>query len=178
MSSPSHGEVVRRPTTWLTAAFFGVWLYLIAAILQVYRAQVAGAFTMEPSDLSNLLGVTSWIGQTLFFAGLVAALWRSNLAAGLTGASVTGLTLGAAGIGMMCLFDLALLIRLLGVPIAPATSLLQAQDMITALGIFLGFAGLASLAVGLTQATGLFARAETPEPAASAATPATDGRTS
>ncbi len=164
MDAPSYGAPVRRPTGWLGLAFFGVALYVISAVLQIYRSTVATALAVDAAELTELLGLTSWLGQVGFFAGLVAALWRANLAAGLTRPSVAGLTLGAAGVGMMGLFELALLIDFLGVAIPPVTSLILAQELITAVGTFLGFAGLASLAVGLTNAMGLFVPAGKAEP--------------
>ncbi len=171
MDARPYGAPVRRPTGWLSLAFFGVALYVISAVLQIYRSTVATALAVDLVDLTDLLGLTSWLGQICLFAGLVATLWRANLAAGLTRPSVAGLTLGAAGIGMMAPFELALLIDYLGIPIPPVTSLIRAQELITAVGTFLGFAGLASLAVGLTGATGLFA----PSGSAGAAEGSRDG---
>lgn len=164
MASSAASEEVRRPTGWLFLAFLGVWIYLISVLLQLYYVQVAATLRLNASDVNDFLGVASGFGQIFVFAGLVAALWRSNLAAGLTSAGVTGLVLGAASVGILSLFEFALVMDFLSITIVPISSLLLGRTLGFTIANFLGFAGLASLAVGLTQATGLWRRLEIPEP--------------
>jgi len=47
-----------------------------------------------------VLRLTSNLGQILFLAGVGAALWRANLAAGLSSSGVSGLVIASAGVGL------------------------------------------------------------------------------
>lgn len=158
MNSQVSYEDIPAPRGWLVLAFLGVWLYLIAQILRAYPEQVGGATGASPEDVETVLAFLAGLGSILVLAGLIAALWRSNLAAGLSPAGVRGLVLGAAGVGVLVLFELAHLLDLAGIRGDPVTSLLQARAIGDVVGTGLAFAGLASLVVGLSQAAGLFAR--------------------
>jgi len=168
--SPERVYGARSPRGWLFVAFLGVWVYLISQVLKVYNAAVADMVTLSPTDVLRLLAITSGLGSLLVFAGLVAALWRANLAAGLSPSGVRGLVLGAAGVGVLVLFEIATILRLLGLEEDALTSLVRAQAVGDVLGTALAFAGLAFLAVGLTHAVGLFRPAReappTPKPTA------------
>ena len=160
---------VRSPRGWLFLAFLGVWLYLVSQLLRIYPERVADAFVLTVLDVKEVLAIISGLGQILFFAGLVAALWRANLAAGLSGSGVRGLVFGAAGVGILTLFEAALFLDWVGVSLSPANALIQtpALDAGVIAGTALAFAGLASLVFGLAQATDLFGRTapEVPEAA-------------
>jgi len=161
-SNPSH-ENVPAPSGWLAVAFLGVWLYLISKLFEAYPSQVAFSVGATREETLAALKVTAGLGSILVLSGLVAALWRSNLAAGLSPSGVRGLVLGSAGIGVLVLFEVFLALDFFGVRLDPIGALLRGQPIGDILGTALAFAGLASLAVGLTQAAGLFERA--PEPA-------------
>lgn len=159
MRSNESFENVPAPRGWLWVAFLGVWLYLVSQLLRVYPAQVAAAVGATETDVLPALAVTSGFGSILVLSGLVAAFWRSNLAAGLSPAGVRGLVMGSAGVGVLVLFEVARLSDFLRISIDPVAALLKAQSIGDVMGNALAFAGLASLAVGLTQAAGLFERA-------------------
>ncbi|MFA5896257.1 MAG: hypothetical protein WC985_05060 [Thermoplasmata archaeon] len=155
-------EEVRAPRGWLGLAFFGVFVYLVSQIFRQYPFQVAGWANVDAADLGRFLAMTAGLGSILFFSGLVAALWRANLAAGLAPAGVRGLALGAAGVGVLLLFEIALLFDFLRVQLPAIGSLLNAHEIGDIVGNALAFAGLASLGVGLADAVGLFRKAEQP----------------
>lgn len=153
---------VPPPRGWLAFAFLGVWVYLVSQVLRGYPTAVSGATGLDPYVAFQALAVTAGFGSIMVLSGLVAALWRANLAAGLSPAGVRGLVLGAAGVGVLVLFLIAAALRLVGLEEDTLTALVRAQPVGDVLGTALAFAGLASLAVGLTHAVGLF-RAVAPE---------------
>src|SRR2546428_4731276 len=100
MASPRIGRSgLRSPRGWLFLAFLGVWLYLASQLLRLYPARVAEIVVLPVSEVREVLALTSGLGQLLFFGGLVAALWRANLAAGASSAGIRGLAVGVAGGG-------------------------------------------------------------------------------
>src|SRR3989449_7319704 len=100
MASPRIGRSgLRSPRGWLFLAFLGVWLYLASQLLRLYPARVAEIVVLPVSEVREVLALTSGLGQLLFFGGLVAALWRANLAAGASSAGIRGLAFGVAGGG-------------------------------------------------------------------------------
>src|SRR2546422_165556 len=113
---------------------------------------------------------TSGLGQLLFFCGLVAALWRANLAAGASNAGIRGLAFGVAGVGTLGVFEFALFLDWLGAALNPIGVLAQTPVLDTGViaGTALAFAGLASLVVGFAQSTDLFGRRERRVPAPAA----------
>lgn len=149
---------VRSPLGWLVVAFFGVWLYLITKILQWYSEPISEALGVELDELYDVLVVTAGAGSFLLLAGLIAALWRANLAAGLSPAGPRGLVLGAAGLGILLVFEVALVLDLFRLGGEPIRSLVFGQPVGDVIGNALSFAGLASLAVGLAHAASLFGR--------------------
>ena len=156
---------VPPPRGWLAVAFLGVWLYLVSQVLRGYPTAVSDATGLDPYVAFQALAVTSGLGSIMVLSGLVAALWRANLAAGLSSSGVRGLVLGAAGVGVLVLFVVAAALRLAGLEEDTLGALVRAQPVGDVLGTALAFAGLASLAVGLTHAIGLF-RAPGEAPAA------------
>src|SRR3989304_1322296 len=153
MGSRVAYDDIPAPRSWLALSFLGVWLYLISQILRGYPAVVSDA-TGGPAagGLRAPRASPAGLGSIMVFSGLVAALWRSNLAAGLSPAAVRGLVLGAAGVGVLALFGLAVLFGLFDVRDETVASLLRAQPVGDIVGTAMAFAGLASLAVGLTHA--------------------------
>src|SRR3989441_13151350 len=100
MASPRIGRSgLQSPRGWLFLAFLGVWLYLASQLLRLYPARVAEIVVLPVSEVREVLALTSGLGQLLFFGGLVAALWRANLAAGASSAGIRGLAVGVAGGG-------------------------------------------------------------------------------
>lgn len=163
--APERVYGARSPRGWLFVAFLGVWVYLISQVLKVYNAAVADMVTLSPTDVLRLLAITSGLGSLLVFAGLVAALWRANLAAGLSGAGVRGLVLGASGVGVLLVFVITLALAFLEFGGEFVAALARVRDIGDVLGTALAFAGLASLGVGLAHATSLFRRpAHAPRP--------------
>lgn len=150
---------VPAPRGWLLLAFLGVTVYLVSQLLQAYYVAVATALGLSAAEVLRSLGVTSGLGSLLVLSGLVTALWRANLAAGLGPSGVRGLVLGASGVGVLVLFEFALLLDLLGAGGESVRAFIVAQPIGGAFGNALALAGLASLAVGLARATSLFGRA-------------------
>src|SRR2546428_3136103 len=103
---------LRSPRGWLFLAFLGVWLYLVSQLLRLYPARVAEIVVLPVSEVREVLALTSGLGQLLFFGGLVAALWRANLAAGASSAGIRGLAFGVAGGGAPRRVEFALFLRL------------------------------------------------------------------
>src|SRR2546430_13661540 len=100
MSSPRIGRTgLGSPRGWLFLAFLGVSLYLASQLLRLYPARVAEIVVLPAAEVKEILALTSGLGQLLFFGGLVAALWRANLAAGVSNAGVRRLAFGVAGGG-------------------------------------------------------------------------------
>src|SRR5437764_15260484 len=108
MSSPRVAQVgLRSPRGWLFLAFLGVWLYLASQLLRLYPGRVAEVVVLPVLEVKEVLALTSGLGQLLFFGGLVAALWRANLAAGASNAGIRGLAFGVAGGGIPGVFEFA-----------------------------------------------------------------------
>src|SRR2546422_2892104 len=98
MSSPRIGRTgLRSPRGWLFVAFLGVSLYLASQLLRLYPARVAEIVVLPAAEVKEILALASGLGQLLFFGGLVAALWRANLAAGVSNAGIPGLAFRLAG---------------------------------------------------------------------------------
>jgi hypothetical protein len=137
-------------------------LYLISQLLRIYPDGTASAFELTITEARQVLAITSGFGQIVLFTGLVTALWRANLAAGLSGSGVRGLAFGAAGVGILMFLEAALLLDWIGFPVSAVGLLVRttALDAGIIAGTALVFAGLASLGVGLSQAIDLFGRAE------------------
>lgn len=153
---------LRSPRGWLFLAFLGVWLYLASQLLRLYPARVADVVALPVSEVRELLALSAGLGQLLFFGGLVAALWRANLAAGVTNAGIRGLAFGVAGVGILGVFEFALFLDWLGSTFNPMALLAKTPILDTGViaGTALAFAGLASLVVGFAQSTDLFGRRE------------------
>src|SRR3989442_11834074 len=107
---------LRSPRGWLFLAFIGVWLYLASQLLRLYPARVAEIVVLPVLEVREVLALTSGLGQLLFFGGLVAALWRANLAAGASSAGIRGLAFGVAGGGARALRRIPLLPPCVGAP--------------------------------------------------------------
>lgn len=163
---------VRAPRLWLGVAFVGVWLYFIAKVLEIYSDRFAQSADLAPAEARQVLSIIAGLASILFFSGLVAALWRANLATGLSGSSVRGLVVGSAGVGVLVIFAIAQMLDWIGIRLASLQSLLGANQLGDIAGNALAFAGLAFLCVGLAESVGIFRRAktETPRPAADEST--------
>lgn len=153
---------IRSPRGWLGLAFLGVWLYLISQLLRIFPEGTAAAFDLTISETQEVFAIISGLGQIVLFAGLVSALWRANLAAGVSGSGYRGVALGAAGVASLTLFEVALLLDWLGLAGSPIDRFARSPmlDAGVIAGTALVFAGLASLGVGLSQALDLFGRTE------------------
>src|SRR5437870_12484460 len=102
MGSPRIGRTgLRSPRGWLFLAFLGVSLYLTSQLLRLYPARVAVIVVLPAAEVKEVLALTSGLGQLLFFGGLVAALWRANLAAGGSHVGVRGAAFGGGGGGRL-----------------------------------------------------------------------------
>src|SRR5207245_5650958 len=116
MASPRIGRAgLRSPRGCVFLALIGVWLYLAAQLLRLYPARVAEIVVLPVLEVREVLALTSGLGQLLFFGGLVAALWRANLAAGASSAGIRGLAFGVAGGGTLGVIGFALFLALVGV---------------------------------------------------------------
>src|SRR5256712_10813240 len=121
MASPRIGRPgLRSPRGWLFLAFIGVWLYLASQLLRLYPARVAEIVVLPVLEVREVLALTSGLGQLLFFGGLVAALWRANLAAGASSAGIRGLAFGVAGGGGPRAVGIPLLLNWCGAPGQPS----------------------------------------------------------
>src|SRR5256885_8364765 len=159
MSSPRIGRTgLRSPRGWLFLAFLGVSLDLASQLLRLYPARVAEIVVLPAAEVKEILALTSGLGQLLFFGGLVAALWRANLAAGVSNAGIRGLAFGVAGVGTLGVFELALFLDWLGTGVNPIGVFAQTPgpDTRVIAGTALAFAGPGPLVVGLAQSTGPF----------------------
>src|SRR5256886_14011489 len=171
MGSPGIGRTgLRSPRGWLFLAFLGVSLSLTSQLLRLYPARVAEIVVLPAAEVKEILALTSGLGQLLFFCGLVAALWRANLAAGASNAGIRGLAFGVAGGGTLGVFEFALFLDWLRAALNPSGVLAQTPVLDTGViaGTALAFAGLASLVGGFCPCTDLFGRREgrVPAPAA------------
>src|SRR5207247_11226204 len=81
-ASPIDARRIRSPRGWLGLAFLAVWLYLISQLLRIFPAGTADAFGLTVPEARQVLAITSGLAQVGALAGLVAVLWRANLAAG------------------------------------------------------------------------------------------------
>lgn len=151
---------VQSPRGWLGLAFSGVWLYLASQLLRIFPTGAAEAFGLSVPEVLEVFAITSLLGQIVLFTGLTSALWRANLAAGLSSVGVRGLVLGAAGIGVLLISEIALLLDWGGVSVGPVTRFVAVPFLDAAVigGTALVFGGLASLGIGLSRAIRLFAR--------------------
>ena len=159
---------IRSPRGWLGLAFLAVWLYLISQLLRIFPSGTADAFDISIPEARQVLAITSGLGQIVLFAGLTAALWRANLAAGVSDSRTRGLGLGIAGVGLLALFEIALFFDWIGFFVSPVNELSHspALDAGIIAGTALVFAGLATLGVGLARAVDLFGRAQVAVPEA------------
>src|SRR3989449_4031142 len=82
-------------------------------------ARVAEVVVLPVSEVREILALSAGLGQLLFFGGLVAALWRANLAAGVSNAGIRGLAFGVAGVGILGVFEFALFLDWLGAAFNP-----------------------------------------------------------
>ena len=151
---------IRSPRGWLGLAFLAVWLYLISQLLRIFPDGTANTFDLTIPEARQVLAITSGLGQIALFAGLVAALWRANLAAGVSRPGLRGAALGAVGVAVLGLFEVALVLDWIGIPLSLVNELARspALDAGFIAGAALVFAGLASLGVGLAQVLDLFGR--------------------
>jgi hypothetical protein len=153
---------IRSPRGWLGLSFLGVWLYLVSQLLRIFPSGIATSFDLTVPEALEALAITSGLGQIVLFAGLTSALWRANRAAGLSEFSVRGLALGALGLAIFSLVEIALFLDWIGVSMGPLT-LIQGTVALDA-GVIGGtafvFAGLASLGIGLSRSINLFGRAQ------------------
>ena len=166
--APVPARRIPPPRGWLGLAFLAVWLYLISQLLRIFPNGTADAFDLSIPETRQVLAITSGLGQIVLFAGLTAALWRANLAAGVSGSRIRGLGLGVAGVGLLSLFEIALFFDWIGFFVSPFNELSHspALDAGIIAGTALVFAGLASLGVGLARAVDLFGRAQAAVPEA------------
>ncbi len=144
-------------------------MYFLSQLLQLYKEAFAAAAGLSVAHALDALRLTSNLGQILFLAGVGAALWRANLAAGLSSSGVSGLVIASAGVGVLVLFEVVLLLAWFDLVTGPIATLGDVYAVGNIMGVALGLAGIASLGVGLSHAAGLFGRRE--EEAATARTP-------
>jgi len=85
-------------------------MYFLSQLLQLYKEAFAAAAGLSVAHALDALRLTSNLGQILFLAGVGAALWRANLAAGLSSSGVSGLVIASAGVGVLVLFEVVLLL--------------------------------------------------------------------
>jgi len=173
MTSPrAPTRRIRSPRGWLGLAFLAVWLYLISQLLRIFPEGTARAFDLTVPEAGQVLAITSGLGQIVLFAGLVAALWRANLAAGVSASGLRGIVSGTVGVGILGLFEVALFLDWIGFVLYPLNELARspALDAGFIAGTALVFAGLASLGIGVAQALDLFGRRSAEVPASGAAT--------
>ncbi|MGI0150075.1 MAG: hypothetical protein ACREDF_11170, partial [Thermoplasmata archaeon] len=112
---------IRSARGWLRLAFLGVWLYLISQLLRIYPDGIASAFDLTIAEARQALSITSGLGQIVLFAGLVTALWRANIAVGVSGSGVRGLAFGAAGVGILMFLEAALFLDWIGMELSSAS---------------------------------------------------------
>ena len=155
-SSPGSPRRIRAPRGWLGLAFLGVWTYFLAQTFQLYVDGFASGSNLTVPEALDVLRVMSNLGQILFLSGIAVALWRANLAAGLTPAGVRGLAIASGGVGVLLFFEAVILIAWVHVVQSPIGALSGAYGVGSIVGVALGLAGIASLGVGLTQAAGFF----------------------
>jgi len=169
MGGPSSLRTVDPPRAWLGLAFLAVWLYLVSQLLRIFPNGIAAAFDLTVPEARQVLAITSGLGQIGLFAGLVAALWRANLAAGVSKSGIRGLGLGILGVAILSFFEVALLLDWIRLSVDGLANLVRSPGLDAGIiaGTALVFSGLASLGVGLARAVDLFGRGR-----AAASTPA------
>jgi hypothetical protein len=167
MGGPRSPGDVEPPRAWLGLAFLAVWLYLLSQLFRIFPNGIAATFDLTVPEARQVLAITSGLGQIGLFAGLLAALARANLAAGVSRSGVQGLALGILGVGILSFFELALFLDWVRLPLGGLANLVLSPALDTGIiaGTALVFAGLASLGVGLARAVNLFGRRRTAIPA-------------
>jgi hypothetical protein len=165
---PVAARRIPPPRGWLGLAFLAVWLYLVSQLLRIFPSGVAQAFDLTIPEAGQVLAITSGLGQIVLFCGLTAALWRANLAAGVSRSRLRGLALGAAGVLVLIAFEIALFFDWMGISFGRLSDFSRSPllDAGIIAGTALVFAGLASLGIGLARAVNLFGRTQAPGPAA------------
>ncbi len=156
MASVAPGEPVRSPRGWVGLAFFGSVLYGASKLMEFYPDQASRLIRLSPATLGTYLPLTAIAGTVFFFAGLVAALWRTNRAGGRTAAGTAGVTLGTLGVLVLLGEGIALVVNQLALRVALPAAWLDSVALEDLAGTFLAFAGLAGLGWGLAHASGLF----------------------
>lgn len=144
----SHVAVRQR---WLGLSFLGIWVYLAAQLSQLYPTHFADGVGLSATDANLLLRIMSNLGQALFFAGIIATLSRANRRAGISRTGIRGLVAGWAGIGVLGLLESFLLLQWFEIPLGSFAVLAEYFQVGSVLGVGLGLAGIASLAVGLKR---------------------------
>ncbi len=137
-------------------AFFGAILYGASKLMELYPDQASHLIPLSPATLGMDLPLAAIAGTVLFFAGLVAALWRTNRAAGWTAAAATGATLGTVGVVLLLGEALAVVVNSLTLRVPLPAAWMNSVALEDLAGTFLGFAGLAALGMGLAHASHLF----------------------
>lgn len=137
-------------------AFFGVVVYGASKLMEFYPDQAGRLIRLSPATLGTYLPLTAIAGTILFFAGLVAALWRANRAAGWSAAGAMGATLGTTGVVVLLGEALALVVSQLALRVALPGVWMNSVALEDLGGTFLAFAGLAALGMGLAHASGLY----------------------
>ncbi len=156
MASVASGETVRSPRGWAGLAFLGVIVYGASKLMESYPDQASRLMRVSTSTLGTYLPIAAIAGTILLFAGLVAALWRVNRAAGWTAAGAAGATLGTLGVVVLLGEALALVVGQLALRVALPAAWVDSVALEDLAGTFLAFAGLVGLGWGLTHAGGLY----------------------
>ncbi len=167
MNETASSEPVPTPRGWVRLALFGSFVYLASQLMEFFPAAAARATTLAPATLATWLPVATATGLVLFLAGTVAAFWRVNRVAGHTAAGVLGLVGGTLGTFLLAALDLLAVVLALGVRTALFAALGNEVPLLELAGTFLGFAGLATLGLGLVHA--LWVSEPAPREAANAA---------
>ena len=158
-TAPGASSAVAAPERWLAVSFLGVWIYLAAQLFQLYPTSFADGASLSLADANLALRIMSNLGQILFFAGIVAALWRANRAADPSSrAGIRGLVVGSLGTSTLIFIEALLLLRWFEIPFDSMIPLTDWYPVGSVVGVALASAGIASLAVGLTRGSGLFSR--------------------
>lgn len=162
---------LRAPGRWLALASLGVWLYFVSQLSQAYLPAFADGAGLSLDDAGRVLRIGSNLGQLLFFAGIVAALWRANRAAGRSGSGVRGLVVGSAGTAILGILEGLLLTDWYRVPLISGAAVDAIAPVASPFGVALALTGIASLVVSLTRTVGLLS-GQAATPASSATSPA------
>src|SRR2546430_13890158 len=89
----------------------------------MFPTETTDGFGLAFQEARQVLAIPSGRGQIVLFAGLTGALWRANLAAGVSGSRIRGLALGGAGIALLSLFEIALFFDWIGIFMNPINEL-------------------------------------------------------